>query len=77
MVFIFGILSDLPFIGRRKVYSAGFLLMAIGLALFPFASSLYPELLLFRLIFACGGAASSSMLTAVLADQSHDSTRGK
>jgi MFS family permease len=74
MVFIWGLLSD--FIGRRTVYSAGFLFMSLGLFSFTFAGSLYPDLLIFRLIFALGGSASSSMLTAVLADQSHDSTRG-
>lgn len=65
-----GIHSDC--VGRRIVYGTGFSIMAISLALFTYARTLYPELLLYRLIFALGGGASSSMMTATLADYASD-----
>ena len=46
--------------------------------LYTFALNVYPQLLLYRLIFSFGGAATSAMLTAVLADfVAGESTRGK
>ncbi|RLO08632.1 hypothetical protein DYB28_011479 [Aphanomyces astaci] len=75
MVSVWGVLSDRW--GRRGIYSSGFVIVGIGLVLYPFASSLSPDLILFRGIFAFGGAATSSMLTAVLADYSSEKDRGK
>jgi MFS family permease len=63
---VWGALSDR--IGRRIVYSTGFLIMGVALLLYPVATNLYPQLLLARLLFAIGGSACSSMLTAVLGD---------
>ncbi|KND00412.1 uncharacterized protein SPPG_04735 [Spizellomyces punctatus DAOM BR117] len=74
-VWIWGIASDR--IGRRAVYGLGFAIMALGLALFTYAKNLYPQLLLFRLVFALGGGAASSMMTAVLSDYASDDDRGK
>src|SRR5690349_1720174 len=74
-VYLWGVASDR--IGRRTVYSLGFLTMAIALASYTFAKNLYPQLLIIRLIFAVGGAASSSMVTAVLADYAGEQDRGK
>ncbi|TPX71097.1 hypothetical protein SpCBS45565_g01321 [Spizellomyces sp. 'palustris'] len=74
-VWVWGIASDR--IGRRAVYGLGFAIMALGLALFTYAKNLYPQLLLFRLVFALGGGASSSMMTAVLSDYASDDDRGK
>ncbi|RKO84743.1 hypothetical protein BDK51DRAFT_26870, partial [Blyttiomyces helicus] len=45
MVFVWGLASDV--VGRRVVYAAGFAIMALGLALFPTATNLYPELLIY------------------------------
>lgn len=90
MVIIWGVLSDR--IGRRLVFSTGFLLMALATFLYPLASSVYGSndtantnssvsffnsLLFFRLIFACGGAATSDMLTVVLGDYAAEGKRSK
>ncbi|KAI8907611.1 major facilitator superfamily domain-containing protein [Powellomyces hirtus] len=74
-VYLWGLASDR--IGRRAVYGAGFFIMAIGLAGFTFPTKLYPDLLLVRLVFAVGGAASSAMMTGVLADYAAEESRGK
>lgn len=73
-VLVWGVLSDK--IGRRSVYSLGFLIIGIATVIFPLASNLYPQLLLIRLLFAVGAASTSCMLTAVLADFVGDSKRG-
>ncbi|KAI8821504.1 major facilitator superfamily domain-containing protein [Fimicolochytrium jonesii] len=75
LVLLWGLLSDR--VGRRTVYGLGFAFMSVGLALFTYARDLYPDLLLYRLVFAVGGAAGSSMMTAVLADYAADEDRGK
>ncbi|RHY31716.1 hypothetical protein DYB32_003226 [Aphanomyces invadans] len=75
MVSVWGVCSDRW--GRRGIYGAGFVLMGVGLALYPFATALSPYLIVYRGIFAIGGAATSSMLTAVLADYSSEKDRGK
>lgn len=89
MVVIWGVLSDR--IGRRSVFASGFLLMAFATFLYPLASSVYGfgdgghdkttsffnSLLFFRLIFACGGAATSDMLTVVLGDYAAEGKRSK
>ncbi|KAJ1550904.1 hypothetical protein HK096_004303, partial [Nowakowskiella sp. JEL0078] len=75
MVWVWGLTSDI--IGRRTVYSLAYIFMAIGLFIFTFASDVYPQLLIFRLIFALGGSAGSCMLTAVLADYAGEEDRGK
>ncbi|KAJ3245315.1 hypothetical protein HDU78_009560 [Chytriomyces hyalinus] len=72
-VYLWGVCSDV--IGRRAVYASGFSIMALALALYPRAQSL-AALLLLRMLFAIGGAAAASMLTAVLADYARDSSRG-
>ncbi|KAJ3128988.1 hypothetical protein HK098_002839 [Nowakowskiella sp. JEL0407] len=74
-VWLWGLASD--FIGRRTVYSLSYILMALGLFIFTYAQNVYPQLLIFRIIFASGGSAASSMLTAVLADYAGDEDRGK
>lgn len=89
MVIVWGVLSDR--VGRRVVFSGGFLLMALATFLYPFASSVYGyadtltassvsffnSLLFYRLIFACGGAATSDMLTVVLGDYAAEGKRSK
>jgi MFS family permease len=75
VVVSWGILSD--HIGKYLVFSAGFAIISISLAIFTFAADLYPQLLLFRLLFALGGSACSAMMTAVLADIAFEGDRGK
>ncbi|KAJ3107851.1 hypothetical protein HDU97_003199, partial [Phlyctochytrium planicorne] len=74
-VWMWGIASDL--LGRRIVYVSGFVIMSLALGFYTFAGNVYPQLLLLRLLFAVGGAAASSMLTAVLSDYATDKDRGK
>ncbi|KAF2075650.1 hypothetical protein CYY_003073 [Polysphondylium violaceum] len=69
-----GITSDR--IGRKYVYCIGMVLIGMGLIVYPFANS-FGLLILFRLIFALGAAACSSMLSAVLADYVIFQDRGK
>eukprot|EP00026_Physarum_polycephalum_P008088 Phypoly_transcript_08166.p1 GENE.Phypoly_transcript_08166~~Phypoly_transcript_08166.p1 ORF type:complete len:510 (+),score=84.93 Phypoly_transcript_08166:209-1531(+) len=69
-----GVLSDQY--GRRIVYVIGFVILSIGLGIYPFASSL-KVLLGFRLIFAIGAAACATMLSAVLGDYVYIEDRGK
>ncbi|TPX35549.1 hypothetical protein SmJEL517_g02060 [Synchytrium microbalum] len=74
-VVIWGIVSD--FVGRRTVYSVGYILMGLGLALYPLMGRLLPDLLLARLVFAFGGSSASAMLTAVLSDYGTEDHRGR
>jgi MFS family permease len=73
-VSLWGILSDI--VGRRVIYASGFALMSVSLSLYTF-SPYFSLLILLRVIFALGGSAASSMLTAVLADYATDNDRGK
>lgn len=75
MVLVWGLISDK--LGRRWVYVLGFIIAAGGLYLFTFATQVYPDLLLYRLVFAVGAAGCSAMLTAVLADYAGEKDRGK
>lgn len=71
---IFGILSDL--LGRRFIFTLGFLLIGLGITLYPFAPSL-ALLVVFRVVFGMGAAACSSMLTVCIADIAQPEDRGK
>lgn len=62
--------------GRRPIYIAGFLIMALAYASYSFART-ETELIAFRLIFAVGIAATSALLSAVLADYPQEHSRGK
>jgi len=68
-----GILADR--IGRREVYVASFLMMALGYALYSFVSSI-PELYAYRAIYAVGVAGVTGMLGTIVADYSQDRSRG-
>ena len=69
-----GPLSDK--IGRKSVTSAGFLLMALGTFLYPYAESVM-DLTIFRCIYAFGIAATSCMIVTLIADYFEDESRGK
>ena len=74
MVGIWGTLSDR--IGRRPIMVVGFLIMSVGVLLYPRSES-YEGLLLARLVFAVGAAAFSVMLVTLIADYVADDSRGK
>lgn len=62
--------------GRRPVYVAGFLIVALSYALYPFADSTN-TLVGYRLIYGVGIAAISAMLATLIADYPAESSRGK
>jgi len=59
-----GLLSDR--IGVRSVCFIGYIIIGLALFIFVQAKNVYPQLLLGRLFFSVGGAAASTMVTAVL-----------
>ena len=61
---LWGLLSDR--IGVRTVAVAGYVIVGVSLICLVKSENVYPELLLGRLGFALGGAACSTMVTAVL-----------
>ncbi|MGI9309639.1 MAG: MFS transporter, partial [Gammaproteobacteria bacterium] len=69
-----GVLSDR--IGRRPIYTAGFLLLAIGMALIPTART--PEMMgLYRVIASLGIACCVTMTASLNADYPQNNSRGK
>ncbi|KXI30430.1 MFS transporter [Paraglaciecola hydrolytica] len=74
MMGLYGVLADL--FGRRVVYVFGLALTAIGFTLYGSATSV-EELILYRVIVAFGSAAIVGMMVTVVADYSHNTTRGK
>ncbi|MBG0823728.1 MFS transporter [Planomonospora sp. ID91781] len=62
--------------GRRPIAVAGFVLCALGTALFPFADST-AVLVALRVVFALGVAALNGMLSTVAADYVRDGSRGR
>ncbi|KAI1627412.1 hypothetical protein EDD37DRAFT_260874 [Exophiala viscosa] len=61
---VWGVLSDR--MGLRFVCVIGYLVIALALAVFVQAHNVYPQLLFARLLFSLGGAAASTMVTAIL-----------
>jgi MFS family permease len=77
-IWVWGMMSDR--IGRRWVFVAGTLLIAISFVAMPFART-FAQVVIIRLIFAPGAAACSAMLMALICDYPRDDThhrsRGK
>jgi MFS family permease len=71
---IIGALSDR--IGRRIVTTAGFLIIGVGYAIYPFAESV-AQLYLYRTVFAVGSAIILTMLFTIMADYPQNRSRGK
>lgn len=69
-----GVLADR--IGRRQVFTVGFLFMGVAYALYPFASSL-TVLTGYRMLYAVGIGLATAMLQTTLADYPADASRGK
>lgn len=74
LIGFWGAMSDR--LGRRLVYVAGFLVLALAYVLYPTAASI-PELTAYRLVFGVALAALTAMLAAVVADYAHEDSRGK
>lgn len=80
---ICGFLSDK--INRKFFFIFGFIIMGIATLLYPFAKQIwfsdinhiFSSLLLYRIIFAIGGACSITMMTATIGDFSKTQSHGK
>jgi MFS family permease len=70
----FGIMSDR--VGRRPVLVFGILMIALGYALYPFATST-DQLLGYRLFYAVGASACASMIACLTTDYPEERSRGK
>lgn len=79
---VIGILLFVPFgmaadrFGRRPVIVFGFVMLAFGWALYPFATTA-DELLVYRFVYAVGAAATAGTLATLVNDYPVDSSRGK
>jgi len=65
MVPLWGVASDK--VGRKPVYVAGLVVIALAFILMSYATS-FGLLVLFRLVYAVGAAATAAMMGSVLAD---------
>jgi MFS family permease len=74
MVGVWGNLSDK--IGRRPIMATGYLIMSVGIFMYPQAESI-AGLMLARVFFAAGVAAYSVMIVTLIADYVSDVSRGK
>jgi MFS family permease len=63
-------------VGRRPVYAAGFLILAVAYVAYPLATSI-GELTALRCVYAVGAAGVTAMLGAVISDYPADIDRGK
>jgi MFS family permease len=62
--------------GRRVVFVAGLLIMAVGYFLYPLATSTF-QLIIFRCIFAVGAAMAPVMMSACIVDYIQERSRGR
>ncbi len=74
VVGFFGAWSDR--VGRRKVFTIGFALIALSYFLYPLATS-EPMLVFYRMIFVTGCAAAPIMMSAAIQDSVQEVSRGK
>ncbi|MDH3976958.1 MAG: MFS transporter, partial [Gammaproteobacteria bacterium] len=63
-------------IGRRRVLTAGYLIVAVGLAVYPWATSV-TGLILIRSVYAVGATAIIGSFSALMADYPQEKSRGK
>jgi MFS family permease len=71
---LIGALSDRT--GRRVVYVAGLLGMAVSFVIYPLASS-EGELILYRILYALGMTAATVMMSTCFAEYTQDRSRGR
>lgn len=69
MVVFWGTISDR--IQKRTVYCFSLLLMGLAVCLYPQVKSLYPGLLLLKLVFSAGSAGCTTMMAAMMTDVVH------
>ena len=62
--------------GRRSIYVISWLIMGVAYLTYSFATSI-PQLMAFRVIYALAIAASTTCLSAILADYPSEQSRGK
>jgi MFS family permease len=74
MILFAGVLADK--IGRKKIVVAGFILLASGYLLFPFAANL-SQVFAFHALAATGNAFITGMMSTIIADYVFDQDRGK
>jgi MFS family permease len=67
-------LSDM--IGRRPIFTAGFILVCLGLVIIP-TSTTQGELMTYRIIMSVGVACCTTMIAALAADYPQNVSRGK
>lgn len=63
-------------VGRRFIYSSGFVILAIAYVVYPLATN-ETELVIYRLVFAVGVAMTPVMLSASIQDTPQEVSRGK
>ncbi len=71
---LIGAMSDK--IGRKPIFAAAFMFIALGYVLYPLAQSV-DQLILFRLIFGLGFACNTAMLPSVANDYPQEPSRAK
>ncbi|MBK7251829.1 MAG: MFS transporter [Gammaproteobacteria bacterium] len=71
---LFGVVADR--IGRRQVFALGYVVMALGYALYPYAGST-GELTVYRILYALGVSAATCMLATVVSDYPREQSRGR
>ncbi|KAM3587128.1 hypothetical protein VKS41_002169 [Umbelopsis sp. WA50703] len=69
MVVFWGTMSDR--IQKRTVYCISILFMGLAVCLYPQVNSLYPGLLLLKLVFSAGSAGCTTMMAAMMTDVVH------
>jgi MFS family permease len=74
MVWFFGMLADHT--GRRLVMAGGLIVLGTSYILYPLSESV-SDLLMCRLVYAVGVAATTCMLTVIVHDYPQDRSRGK
>jgi len=67
-------LSDL--IGRRPIFTGGFLIICLGMIIIPTATS-PAELMVYRIFTSAGVAACTTMMSSLIADYPQNASRGK
>jgi len=70
----FGALADRA--GRRRILALGYIFVAAGLMIYPFAESVR-EMALYRLVYSLGAAMIVSTFSVLIADYPQEKSRGK